>query len=129
MDEMVFRALCTYFNTLGYTGYLSDKDVRKLLVLVFYWNFVYEDYRGFISKADYQIIERALDCLYGTSCLIPYPDYLKMGKLRLGELSEMAQRIKKMEDTEVLKAVNPFDLDNDSDLLIMEGDALPEECD
>ena len=44
------------------------------------------------------------------TCLIPYPDYLKMGKLHLGEVTELAQRVKNIEDTEVVKLIH--DLDN-----------------
>jgi hypothetical protein len=74
---------------------------------------VYHDYRGLLSKADYSLIEQALNCLYGSTCLIPYPDYLKMGKLHLGEMTEMAQRIKRAEDTEVVKVRAIKDGDED----------------
>jgi hypothetical protein len=120
MDNIVYNALTSYYNALSYTGYMADSQTQKLLVLSFYKDFVYEDYRGLISKDDYHLIERALDCLYGSSCLIPYPDYLKMGKLNLGAMSEMAQRIKKVEDTDVLKA---FDGESISgDIVVVETD-------
>jgi hypothetical protein len=57
-----------------------------------------------LSKDDYHLIERALDCLYGSTCLIPYPDYLKMSKLHLGEMGEIASRLKEVEDTKVIKS-------------------------
>ena len=122
MDEMIYNALSQYFTVLKKTGYYKYADVMKLLVLIFYNEFVFSDFRGKLSKADYQLIERALNCLYGTSCLIPYPDYLKMGKLHLGEISEMAQRVKTMEDTNVLKLIH--DLENaegdaESDVIIV----------
>lgn len=78
MDEFVYGALNQYYNVLGKIGYMSDKHTASLLVLTFLYNLIYHDYRGYISKEDYMIIERALNCLYGSSCLIPYPDYLKM---------------------------------------------------
>lgn len=117
MDEMLYNSLTHYFTALSKLGYYKYSDVKKLLVLLFYREFVFNDYRGLISRSDYQLIERALDCLYGTTCLIPYPDYLKMGKLHLGEMTEMAQRVKTLEDTEVVKA---FDIDGseDSDIKI-----------
>lgn len=64
------------------------------------------------------LIEKALDCLYGSTCLIPYPDYLKMGKLHLGEMTELVQRIENLENTNVLKA---FDADSEgnSDIIIV----------
>ena len=98
MDEMVYNSLCQYFRALSKLGYYKYTDVYKLLVLIFFKNFIYSDYNGLISKADYNTIEKALRCLYGTTCLIPYPDYLKMGKLHLGEITELAQRVKNLED-------------------------------
>ena len=117
MDEMIYNASESYFHALEKLGYMSYSNQQRLLLLGFYRDFVFSDYRGVLSSEDYHIIERALDCLYGSTCLIPYPDYLKMGKLHLGEITEMAQRVKTLEDTEVLKA---FDADGtgNSDIII-----------
>ena len=68
-----------------------------------------ENYGLTVNKEDYLTIERALNCLFGTNCLMPYPDYLKMGKLKLGEMTEMAQRIKNLESEPVLKLVHDLD--------------------
>jgi hypothetical protein len=89
----------------------------KLLVLCFYRDFVFHDYRGVITRDDYLLIERALDCLYGSTCLIPYPDYLKMNKLHLGAVTEMAQRVKTLENTKVLKAMDA--ISSDSDIIVI----------
>ena len=117
MDEMLYNSLMSYFHALELKGYMPYKDMMKLLVLGFYRDFVFSDYRGIITRDDYLLIERALDCLYGSTCLIPYPDYLKMGKLHLGEITELSYRVKTLEDTNVLKA---FDADGtgDSDIII-----------
>lgn len=32
--------------------------------------------RVYITEPDYRIIQNALNCLYGSSCLIPYPNYI-----------------------------------------------------
>lgn len=117
MDNIIYNALGSYFNALEKIGYMSYPQMEKLLLLCFYRDFVFHDYRARLSKDDYHLIERVLDCLWGSSCLIPYPDYLKMGKLHIGEMTEMAQRVKNLEDTDVLKA---FDADGsaDSDIII-----------
>ena len=103
MDEIIYNAFGSYYNALEKLGYISYPQSQKLLLLCFYRDFVFHDYRGLLNKEDYYLIERALDCLWGSTCLIPYPDYLKMGKLHIGEMTEMAQRVKNLEDTEVLK--------------------------
>lgn len=123
MDEILFDALTRYYHALELKGYMSVVQSAKLLVLCFYRDFMFHDYRGLLSKEDYCLIERALDCIYGTSCLIPYPDYLKMGKLHLGEMTEMAQRVKTLEDTNVVKVIHDLgsvdNKDTQSDVLVM----------
>ena len=124
MDEIVYEALSKYFHALEIHGYMSKTHSIKLLVLSFFKDFVFQDYRGILTREDYCLIERALDCLYGTSCLIPYPDYLKMGKLHLGEMTEMAHRVKTLEDTDVVKVMHDFEnADNvQSDVMIVTND-------
>jgi hypothetical protein len=122
MGDILLEALTKYYHALEVKGYMSRTHSEKLLVIAFYWDFMYNDYRALLSKEDYRLIERALDCIYGTSCLIPYPDYLKMGKLHLGEMTEMAQRVKTLEETEVVKVIHDLDSVNSdiqSDVLIM----------
>ena len=98
-------------------------DAQKLLILSFYRDFILNDYRGLLSGEDYHTIESALNCLWGSSCLIPYPDYLKMGKLHLGEITEMAHRLKTVEEEPVLKLAKKLsDVDNpdsQSDVMLM----------
>lgn len=121
MGDILLEALTKYYHALEVKGYMSRTHNEKLLVMVFYWDFMYNDYRALLSKKDYCLIERALDCIYGTSCLIPYPDYLKVGKLHLGEMTEMAQRVKTLEETEVVKVIHDLDSvnsDPQSDIVI-----------
>ena len=121
MDEIIYNALTSYYHALEKLGYMSNSQAQKLLLLIFYRDFVFNDYRGLISREDYQLIERALNCLYGTTCLIPYPDYLKMGKLHIGEITEIAQRMKTLEDTKVVKVMDA-DGNSDSDVIIIAED-------
>ena len=104
MDEFVYNALCHYFAALSKLGYYKQEDVDKLLVLIYINTLLSDDYRGHISDEDYAAIEMALNCLYGTSCLIPYPEFKKMGNLKLGDLTELAQRVKNIENTKVIKS-------------------------
>lgn len=120
MGEILYEALSRYYHALEVKGYMSWPHSLKLLVLIFYYDFVFKDYRGRLSKQDYCLLERALECIYGTSCLIPYPDYLKMGKLYLGEITEMIDRIKTIEDTDVVKLMHNAPTDTDSDIIIKE---------
>lgn len=125
MDDILFEALTKYYHALKVKGYMSKAHSEKLLVMTFYRDFMLNDYRALLNKRDYCLIERALDCIYGTSCLIPYPDYLKMGKLHLGEMTEMAQRVKTLEETNVVKVIHDLDginKDPQSDIIITVGE-------
>ena len=121
MDSIVYNAITKYYTALSKLGYYKYGDVFSLLVLCFLRDFVYQDYRGILNKSDYSIIEKALNCLFGSNCLIPYPDYLKMGKLHIGEMTEMAHRVKTLEETEVLKAFDGND--ENSDIMILSDDS------
>ena len=118
MREVVYNAIIDYYSALEKMGYLPYSHAEKLLVLSFYKDFVENDYRGIISRDDYAFLEKALDCLFGSSCLIPYPDYMKSGKLNIGSITEIASRIKNLEETEVLKLtdVTPSE---ESDVIII----------
>lgn len=76
MNEFVYNALNRYFSALEKVGYYRYADIQKLLILI-YLNELICDKDLHIPENDYLIIHRALACLYGSSCLIPYPDYLK----------------------------------------------------
>lgn len=122
MDEILYNVLSRYYHALEVKGYMPIIQAYKLLVLIFYKDFVYSDYRGIITKEDYALIEKVLDCLYGTTCLIPYPDYLKMGKLYLGEITEIAHRVSALEDTPVLKLIRDLSSAEgnvDTDIIVM----------
>ena len=119
MDNILYEFLTSYYNTLFFTGYVKDKITYKLLVYCFYIDLVKNDFRCHLSKDDYRMIEEILDCFYGTNCLMPYPDYLKMGKLHLGEITEIACRLKNLEDTDVVKVADLY-ADGISDIVLSE---------
>lgn len=106
MDEFFYNSLCSYYHSLSVSGYRRQDDVDKLLILLFYYHLLYQDFRGYITKDDYRDIELALNCLYGSSCLISYPEFEKMGALHIGHISELAQRVQVIENTDVLKVSN-----------------------
>lgn len=115
MDDVLYNSILKYFNTLSYTGYINYDDVDKLLLLVIIEEFIYNDFRGFITENDYREIEKFLYKIFGTSCLIPYPSYCNnytMNKLHLGDISELSHRvsinednIEELQNTKVVKII------------------------
>lgn len=81
MDNIVYEALKSYFNTLSVLGYESYEEVYKLIYLISILDFTYNDFKGYITEEDYRIIQDSLYCIFGTSCLIPYPQFCKSNKI------------------------------------------------
>ena len=52
MGEILFEALSKYYHALEIRGYMSKAHSDKLLVMAFYWEFMYNDYRALLSKSD-----------------------------------------------------------------------------
>lgn len=116
MEDIVYNSIKSYFNALSKLGYMRNEEVNKLLALIIIEEFTYYDFRGLINKEDYMKINKSLYNLFGKSCLIPYPNFCKikdMNKLRLGNMSELAHRvkinednIKEIQETKVVKTLN-----------------------
>lgn len=85
--DNIYKSSKTYFNTLTKLGYKKQDDVNKLLVYTFIGDMLTGNMRHFITKEDYEAIEKALYCLYGSSCLIPYPQYVNSDYL-FGHLTD-----------------------------------------
>ena len=102
MDEITFEAVNKYFTHLSNVGYFSQSNVDKLLLLTFIQEMIDNDFRGLISEEDYDYINKALYCLYGSSCLIPYPDYYSTKRRRtmcIGSISELTHRVEALEES------------------------------
>ena len=75
MGDRLYNALSKYFTVLSNTGYMNKTDTLKLYVYVTIVRLFYTVFREYITEQDYEIIDKALYCLYGSNCLISYPDF------------------------------------------------------
>ena len=75
LNKLVADSLERYFTVLGSVGYVSDINTNKLILLQFLQEFL-QEYQGYITEADYTKIESILQCLAGSSCLIPFKEYM-----------------------------------------------------
>lgn len=71
--NQVADSMSYYFNALKQFGYKKQEDVNKLLAFIYIEEMLTGDMRNFIKEDDFRVIEQALSCLYGSTCLIPYP--------------------------------------------------------
>lgn len=100
MVNYLYEALCKYFNHLCNTGYMKQSEVDKLILLSGIQRLVDCDFRGYLDETDYNIINKVLYKLYGTSCLLPYPNYYKNERERIMytcSISELAYRVERLE--------------------------------
>ena len=74
--DLSLTGVTRYFNTLSILGYKSYSEVYKLILLLFIQDLLEEPFNIFINEEDYRTITNVLYCLYGTTCLIPYPKLL-----------------------------------------------------
>ncbi len=100
MVNNVYNSVYKYFNHLSNTGYFRQSNVNRLLLYIGIQELLDNDFRGLVSEEDYNEINKALYCLYGSSCLIPYPDYYNTKNKRTmytGSISEMEHRLSDLE--------------------------------
>ena len=71
----IFKAIESYFNAATKLGYVKDSDLDKLLVYIFIQEILEGDMSYFVDEKDFRLMEKALSCLFGTSCLLPYPQH------------------------------------------------------
>jgi hypothetical protein len=75
LTKITEEALNRYFITLSQFGYKKYSEVESLLVLLFIEDIVLDKLFDFVTESDYNIILQALECLYGSNCMIDFPKY------------------------------------------------------
>lgn len=95
MDNIIYNGLLQYFNTLKYLGNINPLEGYKLLYLIGIKEFLDSDYSGFVTEKDYNEIVKSLYCIFGNSCIIPFPDYYqyKNNLMYKGTISELSNSI------------------------------------
>lgn len=95
-----------YFHTLSNLGYKKDIEVNSLIVFLFLEELLCGSMSQFITEKDYSTIDKALYCLYGTSCILPYPDYRKT---HIEPLNKMLDEYR-VTDDEILRITETGDV-------------------
>ena len=110
LDNMAYIGISNYFqasSVLGYTGY---KEVNKLLILLFIEDLLRSSFSLYINEEDYRTITNVLYCLFGSTCLIPYPEFAVNTTL-VQALNDVTPRITendilRFSEDELLRLVN-----------------------
>lgn len=75
LDNLAYTGVSNYFQALSTFGYKGYKEVNKLLVLLFIEDLIRGLLSIYINEEDYRTITNTLYCLFGSTCLIPYPEF------------------------------------------------------
>lgn len=113
MDDLLYNALSKYFAKLANFGYSDDVEIKKILFYCFI-NELVNTPSIVITQEEYTELEKALYCIYGTTCLIPYPNYCEnaifshLGKREIeGDPEDMRDQI----EADILARVESLERD------------------
>lgn len=70
-NKSIYEALSSYFNTVSKVGYMSYKEVNKVLLSIYLNKILNNSYYNYITEDELKTINNTLNCIKGTSCLIP----------------------------------------------------------
>ena len=94
ITEYTLETLERYIARLKALGYENYNRVYNLLFLIIIQEMLDNDFRGFITETDYLLIDMTLQKEFGTSPLLPFPEYVKGGNMNYtGSISELAYRV------------------------------------
>lgn len=110
LDNMAYTGVSNYFQVLSTFGYKGYKEVNKLLVLLFIEDLLRSSFSLYIDEEDYKTITNVLYCLFGSTCLIPYPEFAVNTTL-VQALNDITPRITesgrlRFSEDELLRLVN-----------------------
>lgn len=74
--DYLLKSVTQYFNTLRQLGYSKYDNVHKLIIFLYIEEMLSGPMSLFITEEDYNTITKCMYCMFGTSCLLPYPEYL-----------------------------------------------------
>lgn len=84
----LFNSFNKYYNSLYKYGYISTDLTYKLLFYSFIEELIGGPYSNLITKDDYSYIIKSLYCIYGSSCMFPFPDNYDLFIISKGDNEE-----------------------------------------
>lgn len=97
LNNITLDALERYFKVLESVGYTTESNTNKILLLQFLQEFL-QDYAYYITEEDYNVIERIVQCLGQSSCLVPYREYQQISQVLTGYIYSIPIRVTQDDD-------------------------------
>lgn len=73
MDRILYNMLNRYFKTLTKTGYVRNDLVDKILVALYIYDCLNNDFRYFITEKDIKLMQDVLYQFFDSACEISFP--------------------------------------------------------
>lgn len=73
MDRILYNILNQYFNTLTKVGYIRDELLYKILVVLYIYDCLNNDFRYFITEKDIKLMQDVLYQFFDSACEISFP--------------------------------------------------------
>lgn len=74
LNETVLNSIDRYFNHLASFGQSNIKKQHDILKLILIKYIIYGPMSIYVTEEDYKVLDIALQSIYGSSCLINYPN-------------------------------------------------------
>lgn len=73
MDRILYNILNQYFNTLTKVGYVRDELLYKILVVLYIYDCLNNDFRYFITEKDIKLMQDVLYQFFDSACEVSFP--------------------------------------------------------
>lgn len=73
MDKLIYETLWRYFNSLTKLGYVKDSVVAKILVTLYIYDCISNDFRYYVTDKDIKLMQDLLYQFFGSTCEISFP--------------------------------------------------------
>lgn len=78
LNILLNNSLYDYYKLLSNFGNKTYKDVFKLIIVSYIRDILYNtELKESMTESEYHDIHKCLYILYGTTCLLPFPEYTK----------------------------------------------------
>lgn len=73
-QDYTYDVLSKYFSELSSSGYVKNKELKKMILLDMIIDLCTNDYQGCLKPEDYQILTALFNGLFSSSCFFSFPN-------------------------------------------------------
>lgn len=94
LEDVMQESLTRYYTKLTVFGCCKYESVYRLLIMDFIEELLENSLLSqFITDGDYRVLQTALTNLYGSTCIIPNPNYISSEDLTSSTVKDFTPRV------------------------------------